>query len=171
MPKIIPSGKTKHHGSNEEKENREQYTPSYNTCELKCPEFLSEAEKAEWEVFTAMIKEIKGHAVTDADIHIIIMAVKCWCNYLKYDKSISIKPDQYLLLPKPNKDGDTVYAHVKNPDYYQRKVELQNHIDCLTKLGIDPVGRAKVGLARLSYDKSEQDSAFMGLLNRKGDND
>jgi len=171
MPKLIPNEFSKHHGSKIEKEMRQEYTPSYKTCELKCPEYLTSLEKIEWAEFTSMIKEIKGHAVNDADVHLIIMAVKSWCNYLKYDNAISIKPDQYLLLPKPNKDDKTVYAHVKNPDYYQRKVELQNHLDCLTKLGIDPTGRARVGLARVCFDKSENASAFQGLIHRKGDND
>jgi len=170
MP-IRLTGESKRKVSKVEKENKIHYTPSFTTCDLTCPIFLAGLEKVEWESFTKMIKDIKGHAVTDADIHLITMAVQSWCNYLKYDKLIKKKPDQYLLLPKPSKDGGTVYAHVKNPDYYQRKVELQNHIDCLTKLGIDPIGRAKVGLARLSSDKRDDDNVFLGLIKREGDND
>ena len=170
MP-IRLTGESKRKVSKVEKENKIHYTPSFATCDLICPSFLTENEKVEWDSFTKMIKDIKGHAVTDADIHLITMAVQSWCNYVKYEKAIREEPSQYILLEKPNKDGETVYNHVKNPNYYQKKVELQNQIDCLTKLGIDPIGRAKVGLARLSSDKRDQDTVLSGILNREGDND
>ena len=150
---------------------RELNTPIFDKAEFVCPEFFNNNERAEWEELIKLIGGIKRGIINDADKKCMIIRVQAWVEYLRFDADLKRTPDIYLSLPKQDKFGNTVYQHVRNINYDLRKKSADTVLKCDSELGITPVGRARIGLARANSEYDEADSMLTNLISRKGDND
>lgn len=169
-PNIHIDQKT-YHETKEHREQREQYTPTYESQEFVPPESLTKEELVIWNKLVKIIRETKGGYVSDADIMVMETFCKSKAEYDRACKEWDKNPTLYILVDMGGFDKDGVpRTTLKENQWYKIKKDFSLIMTkYLDQLGISPLGRAKQGLQSTKSKKDREKEELMALFNRGDD--
>jgi P27 family predicted phage terminase small subunit len=134
---------------------REANEPTIKQKLLICPKHLSPAAKAEWKRLAKLYLELEDALLNDLDLNVL----EAYCNTLeRYRKAVTMldtadgRPLDVVLSPQGTKVNPWFKVMVESANLLKRYGEL---------LLLDPVSRARVGLAR---SKEEELSPMAQML-------
>jgi P27 family predicted phage terminase small subunit len=133
----------KQHLSKDTLAARENKEPKCKSSKLKCPARLSDDARKEWRRLVALYREIDPPIITDLDVN----ALEIYCEALvTYRKAMEIVKKSGEVI----KGGDGVKT---NPYWRIARDSADQCRQLSAVLLLDPVSRARVGLAKSKEDE------------------
>lgn len=125
-------------------ENRRKNEVKVKSCELKCPEHLSDNAKEEWERIVTLYRELEQPIITDLDVN----ALEIYCESMV----------TYRNVMKNVKEGSEVYEDEKGVKMNPYLKVANQMAELIKKYGeillLDPVSRARVGVAKAKQQEA-----------------
>jgi phage terminase small subunit len=136
-----------HKKPQDEIDTRIEAEPIWNSQVFAIPEDLTSQEQKKWNEVIAIIRATENSPNSDADKDTIVNYIKAWCRFINADK-----------------------VYQKNPEDKENYRQMMDNAKLLDKLKsdlmLDPVSRARMGLARVESKKKI--SPIDEILNRQG---
>ena len=134
-------------------EARKKYTPTVERSTLRVPAWLDEVAKKEWHRIIRLARD--SGIYTDLDANALGMYCKAFSRaleaYSEYEKLKEMvhkdNPDANLLITKDKKPNPLLRIAMEAEDQCRKWAAI---------LGLDPVSRARIGLARKRHEEADE---------------
>jgi len=133
-------------------DGRKNNEPSVESAELKCPEHLTPEAKIEWERITKLYLELDKPILSDLDIN----ALEIYCEALvTYRKAMQKVRESSEVYKSENGPKMNPWLRVAN----DASIQIKRYGEILL---LDPVSRARIGLAKSKQYEDPSISMFGG---------
>ena len=135
-----------------EMEKRHKAEPKIDSRLLRCPPRMSEEAKREWKRITKLYKELEEPIITDLDLNALEVYCEAVATYRKAISKVRETSEVYVGKndTKPRKNP---WLSIAN----EAAIQIKKYGESLL---LDPVSRARAGLARSKADDDDPLAAF-----------
>src|SRR5512137_1814077 len=141
QPINIMAERRRIHRSSEQLQNRSNFAPKVASSELKCPAHLCPAARKEWKRLVKLYQELEEPIITDLDVHALEIYCETLVTYRKATQKVREFSEVYTSRTDPSRPRINPWFSIAADAANQMK----KFSDILL---MDPVSRAKVGLAK-----------------------
>lgn len=151
---IMHATNDRQHLTKQQLEKRAEAQPNIQSNTLKCPMHISVEAKREWKRITKLYKELENPILSDLDKNALEVYCEALVTYRKALRKVRETAEVYVGAHDPNPR--------KNP-WLTVANEAANQIKKYGEvLLLDPVSRARVGLAKANQEETELNKSMFG---------
>ena len=136
-------------------EGRANKQPKIKSSALKCPRHMSLPAQKEWKRIVKLYKELEEPIMSDLDVNALEIYCEALVTYRKAMQKVRETSEVYISKTDQNKPKKNPWLSVAN----EAAMQMKKYGEILL---LDPVSRARVGLAK-SKSQEEEDpmAAFL----------
>ena len=154
---VMEATNDKNRLTKEELDRRKSNEPRVNSSYLRCPVHLSIEAKKEWRRITKLYKEFEKPLLSDLDVNALEIYCESLVTYRKAMQKVRETAEVYMSKADQNRPKKNPWLTVAN----EAATQIKKYGEILL---LDPVSRARVGLAK---SKDEELSPMAAFLKRK----
>lgn len=143
----------------EQLRRRQEEQPEIESNKLVCPAHLSEDAKKEWKRITKLYKEFDNPILSDLDKNALEVYCEAVVTYRKALAKVRETSEVFVSKTDPNNPRKNPWLTVAN----EAAAQMKKYGEVLL---LDPVSRARVGLAKSKQDDIDPMAEF--IARRKG---
>ena len=155
---VMTTKNDKNHLANNELNGRKKNEPKPNSSRMTCPSHLCDDAKKEWRRIIKIFKGMEGEVLTDLDVNALEIYCESLITYRKAMLKVRETAEVFASKTDPTRPRKNPWLTVANEAATQ--VKKYGEILCL-----DPVSRARVGLAKTKDQGAK--SPMAAFLERK----
>lgn len=131
---------------------RKDGQPSITSAKLECPKYLCAAAKKEWARVVALYGEMPGEIINDLDANALAIYCDAVVTYQKAIKEVRKSTEVYVDSAGPKKNPWLAVAN-------EAAAIIKKYGEALL---LDPVSRARIGVAKSKEVKQDDSGAMFG---------
>ena len=155
---IVNANNNKLHHTQAELDARKRNEPKIDSVQLKCPRHLTPEAKKEWRRIVKLYGELKEPIITDLDVNALEIYCEALVTYRKAMRKVRETSEVYRAKSDPEKPRKNPWLLVAN----DASVQIKRYGEILL---LDPVSRARVGLAKAKEEDLSPMAAFLKKRN------
>ena len=151
---IMESTNDKNRLTKDELAKRKKYEPKVKSNYLTCPSHLSEEARKEWRRIVKLYGEIKQPILTDLDCNALEIYCEALVTYRKAMQKVRETSEVYTSKSDQNRPRKNPWLTIAN----EAAMHIKKYGEILL---LDPVSRARVGIAKAKDENLSPIAKFM----------